>query len=40
MAETLSAPPGLVVDLYCMRVKYDDMQHGIKRKKAAEWSEE
>jgi len=26
-------PPGLIMDLYVMRLKYDDMEHGIKRKK-------
>ena len=26
-------PPGLIIDLYVMRLKYDDMEHGIRRKK-------
>lgn len=26
-------PPGLVCDLYVMRLRYDDEEHGIKRKK-------
>lgn len=25
--------PGMVCDLYIMRLRYDDMEHGIKRKK-------
>lgn len=25
--------PGLVCDLYVMRLRYDDMEHGIRRKK-------
>lgn len=26
-------PPGLIIDLYVMRLRYDDMEHGIRRKK-------
>lgn len=25
--------PGLICDLYVMRMQYDDMEHGIRRKK-------
>jgi len=25
--------PGLICDLYVYRLRYDDMEHGIKRKK-------
>ena len=25
--------PGLICDLYVMRLRYDDMEHGIRRKK-------
>ena len=25
-------PPGLICDLYVMRLRYDDAQHGIKRR--------
>ena len=28
-------PPGLICDLYVMRMGYDDEQHGIRRKKDA-----
>lgn len=26
-------PPGLICDMYVMRQRYDDEQHGIRRKK-------
>ena len=26
-------PPGMICDLYVMRQRYDDEQHGIRRKK-------
>ncbi len=26
-------PPGLICDLYVMRLRYDDEEHGIRRKK-------
>lgn len=26
-------PPGLICDLYVMRLRYDDAEHGIRRKK-------
>lgn len=26
-------PPGLICDLYVMRLGYDDQEHGIRRKK-------
>ena len=38
-AETLSSAPGLIFDLYIQRREYDDQQHGITRKSAAEWSD-
>ena len=39
MAETLSAAPGLVIDLFCTRRDYDDQQHGIKRENLTKWSD-
>ena len=32
-AEMGAMAPGLICDLYVMRMSYDDMEHGIKRKK-------
>ena len=34
-------PPGLICDLYLLRVHYDDEQHGIKRKpeEMPDWNE-
>lgn len=40
LAETLASPPGLVMDMYIMRRKYDDEQHGIKRKSSAAWEDD
>ena len=33
-SEMGAMPPGLVCDLYVMRLRYDDAEHGIRRKKA------
>ena len=33
MTEAGKLPPGLICDLYVYRMKYDDMEHGIKREK-------
>lgn len=33
MSEMGPMTPGLIIDLYLMRLQYDDMQHGIRRKK-------
>jgi len=32
-------PPGLVMDLYIYRQRYDDQEHGVKRKKAKRYEE-
>ena len=32
LKETLDAQPGFVMDLYLLRRRYDDQQHGITRK--------
>lgn len=37
LEETLAATPGFVADMYIMRRRYDDEQHGIRRKNAAAW---
>lgn len=39
-SEVLKSPPGAVLDWYFMRLKYDDQQHGVKRKPAGAWEEE
>ena len=31
--EALKMPPGLICDLYVMRLNYDDEEHGIRRQK-------
>lgn len=33
LAEMRRHTPGFVIDMYLMRRKYDDEQHGIKRKR-------
>jgi hypothetical protein len=35
MTEALELPPGLICDLYVYRMRYDDMEHGVKRKRQA-----
>lgn len=32
LTDIMGSLPGAVSDWYIMRIKYDDMQHGIKRK--------
>lgn len=36
LQETLASTPGFILDIYLMRRKYDDAQHGITRKQADE----
>lgn len=31
--EVVRMQPGMIIDMYVMRQRYDDEQHGIKRKK-------
>lgn len=38
--EIMGQKPGAVLDWYIMRLKYDDQQHGIKRKNPNAWEEE
>lgn len=38
--EILKSPPGAVLDWYIMRLKYDDQQHGVKRKNPYAWEDE
>ena len=38
--EIMRTPPGVVLDWYFMRVRFEDQQHGIKRKPAGAWEEE
>lgn len=38
--EIMRLAPGAVLDFYIMRLKYDDQQHGIKRKNPHAWEEE
>lgn len=38
--EIMRLPPGAVLDFYIMRLKYDDQQHGVKRKNPHAWEEE
>lgn len=33
LSEMGRLPPGLICDLFVMRLHYDDMEHGIRRKK-------
>jgi len=33
LAEMGRLTPGMVCDLYIMRLRYDDMEHGIRREK-------
>lgn len=40
LAETLASTPGFVADMYIMRRRYDDEQHGIRRKSSAAWGGE
>lgn len=37
LEETLASAPGFVADMYIMRRKYDDEQHGIKRTSETAW---
>lgn len=37
LEETLTSTPGFIADMYIMRRRYDDEQHGIRRKNAAAW---
>lgn len=37
LEEILASTPGFVADMYIMRRKYDDEQHGLKRSSATEW---
>lgn len=34
LSEALDAAPGFVLDMYAARRRYDDEQHGVKRKSA------
>lgn len=38
-AETRRSAPGLVMDLYMYRLRYEDEQHGIKRAKRPRWED-
>lgn len=38
--EIMGQKPGAVLDWYIMRLKYDDQQHGVKRKNPNAWEEE
>lgn len=38
--EIMRCPPGVVLDWYIMRMRYDDQQHGIKRKNPTAWEDE
>jgi hypothetical protein len=35
-SEALDSQPGLILDLYELKQRYDDQQHGIKRRRACE----
>lgn len=35
----MASAPGFVIDLYLMRRDYDDEQHGLTRRTAAEWED-
>lgn len=37
LEEILGSAPGFVADMYIMRRKYDDEQHGIKRSSETAW---
>lgn len=39
LTETLAAAPGFVFDMFLIKRKYDDEQHGIKRKAAGSWGD-
>ena len=38
--EIMRCQPGAVLDWYIMRMRYDDQQHGIKRKNPTAWEDE
>lgn len=38
--EIMRCLPGAVLDWYIMRMRYDDQQHGIKRKNPTAWEDE
>lgn len=40
LTETLRSEPGFVFDMYMARRAYDDEQHGLRRKRECEWSED
>ena len=40
LSDIMASPPGAVLDWYIMRMKYDDVQHGIKRKTPNAWEDE
>ena len=33
MSEARRLTPGMIIDLYVYRMRYDDMEHGIKRQR-------
>lgn len=37
--ECESMAPGLILDLYVYRMQYDDMEHGVQRKKEPKWQD-
>lgn len=39
LGECESAAPGLILDLYVYRMKYDDMEHGVTRKREPKWAD-
>lgn len=40
MGEGLSSPPGLIFDVYFARRDYDDVMHGIRRRRETDWGED
>ena len=38
--DIMASPPGAVLDWYIMRMKYDDVLHGVKRKNPHKWEDE
>lgn len=40
MREAMASAPGLIFDLFFMKREYDDVLHGIRRKREDDWGDD
>lgn len=38
--EAMAAAPGMIFDLFFMKRRYDDVLHGVRRKRESQWGDE